>query len=907
GTLKSGDAKSLENVEISLIANGQSIKNNPLTTSIVELENWANEQLQLNSDFEILVKSGQQKLSVDVEPVKKEISKTDNPVEIISISTDDDIEAGTKSIVDKNTTELTPVLKNTAGLESASKQPLEGLKQTIAPVDDQTVKQEIPAEQKQGNPYLKIDPKIMFDKNIVNDKSEIIEPKVHGKVVGQNIPIAKSDLTKEFIPGTKNELFSDTETLLKKENVLTDLNSLSQKIVSAEKQVDASIKIISNESKVKHNVLRSDETLNNIEMVKKTSEVNVKETNKSDLKITVKVNQKINSVSINKNVSQDKIVLNDLINKTDVKEIDINVQKIVKANTTNTPIIQNEKQPDIVSFKENTFKIQSPVVNTEVKKGISTNQEIKQPIVKKYLEAEHVKTEKTISNNAEEKPTITKPELNAKFADTVKAQSTNNFKGLQELSAENKNLEQIKTSPDVSLKLKADINASETSKKILTPQIKIEQKSVNVKTSPQLIKNETVKVQNSNAAKEVVNENVKEAIKEVVNLKTNTDTINKESEKTEINSSNSSKVVSKNLTGRSAVENLRTSLKENLDSEAKPESITKNQFENKSVKVDLMQRRVYSQIPPLEVISEENEIKILKNPLQNTDANKNENIRTLDNSVKSASHAAESKPNNEKQVWVKVSLEKPDVENVSEVKKQAPQQSKITIDTNNDSMKKDSGQNNYSEKESHESKNIKPQNISVETTKNTEQKPVVQNQTTNNQQDLVTNIRPEIKSEHNPFKSVIHSEETRFSSRAAEVVEKIKVISSGELVREVYKVFESGEKQSIVLSLVPKELVSIKIILDTIDNVLTAKVEVENESVGHIIRNNVDQLKQSLLQSGVHVNSINISYHNPDQKQNGFYNNKRKNPSYLPNNDVEEVDESILSKKMGYNTYEYLA
>ena len=69
--------------------------------------------------------------------------------------------------------------------------------------------------------------------------------------------------------------------------------------------------------------------------------------------------------------------------------------------------------------------------------------------------------------------------------------------------------------------------------------------------------------------------------------------------------------------------------------------------------------------------------------------------------------ATESKPNNEKQVWVKVSLEKHEVENVSEVKKQAPQQSKITIDTNNDGLKKDSKQNNFSEKESHESKNLK--------------------------------------------------------------------------------------------------------------------------------------------------------------------------------------------------------
>jgi flagellar hook-length control protein FliK len=86
-------------------------------------------------------------------------------------------------------------------------------------------------------------------------------------------------------------------------------------------------------------------------------------------------------------------------------------------------------------------------------------------------------------------------------------------------------------------------------------------------------------------------------------------------------------------------------------------------------------------------------------------------------------------------------------------------------------------------------------------------------------------------------------------------------------------------------------------------------VEVENETVGHIvIRNNVDQLKHNLMQSGVHVNSINISYHNSDQKQQGFNNQKRKNSRYCQKmNELEEVDESIVSKKMGYNTYEYLA
>jgi flagellar hook-length control protein FliK len=127
------------------------------------------------------------------------------------------------------------------------------------------------------------------------------------------------------------------------------------------------------------------------------------------------------------------------------------------------------------------------------------------------------------------------------------------------------------------------------------------------------------------------------------------------------------------------------------------------------------------------------------------------------------------------------------------------------------------------------------------------------------------------------------------------------------MIREIYKVIENGDKQSIVLRLVPKELGAIKIMLDTIDNVLTAKVEVENETVGQIIRNNVDQLKHSLLQSGVHVNSINISYQNSDQKQHGFNNHKRKNPAYQQDNEIEELDETIVTKKFGYSTYEFLA
>ena len=222
-------------------------------------------------------------------------------------------------------------------------------------------------------------------------------------------------------------------------------------------------------------------------------------------------------------------------------------------------------------------------------------------------------------------------------------------------------------------------------------------------------------------------------------------------------------------------------------------------------------------------------------------------------------------------------------------------------------MKNNSEQNSYSEKDHQEFSKSKPQTASVESSQNTEVKVVTQNQTTTTQHDLTASLKPEIKIEQTAFKSTLHSEETKYSSRAAEMVEKIKVISAGEMIREVKRIFESGEKQSIVLRLVPKELGSVKVMLDTIDNMLTAKVEVENETVGQIVRNNVDQLKQNLLQSGVNLNSINISYQNSDQKQHGFNNHKRKNSGYEQNIETEDIDESVIAKKMGYNTYEYLA
>ena len=327
--------------------------------------------------------------------------------------------------------------------------------------------------------------------------------------------------------------------------------------------------------------------------------------------------------------------------------------------------------------------------------------------------------------------------------------------------------------------------------------------------------------------------------------------------------------------------------------------------EPKAVKIDFKERRVYSHIPKLEVIVDDKPIKNSYNKILSSEPAADNKTKLVEEPVRPASNIIEPKVKEEKQVWVKVSVEKSDVENQEQIRKNSSINKVTTILS--DDTDKDLSSGNYSQDDSKDQLKQKPQSASLESSQSSDTKTSIQTQNGNNQHEVVNSIKPEHKTDQTQFKSELHNENVKYSSRTTEMVEKVKVISSGEMVREVYKVLENGEKQSIVLKLVPKELGAIKIMLDTVDNVLTAKVEVENETVGQVIRNNVEQLKQNLLQSGVNVNSINISYSSSQQKQHGFNNQKKKNSGYQQDNNLEEVDEAIITKKFGYNTYEYLA
>ena len=141
-----------------------------------------------------------------------------------------------------------------------------------------------------------------------------------------------------------------------------------------------------------------------------------------------------------------------------------------------------------------------------------------------------------------------------------------------------------------------------------------------------------------------------------------------------------------------------------------------------------------------------------------------------------------------------------------------------------------------------------------------------------------------------------------------DISEQMKKIDASEIVKEISKLASSKDQKNVVLKLMPDSLGKVKISLDINKNVIHAHAEVENEAARSLMQNNIENLKQSLVQQGMQLNSLNISLSNQqEQKSSKSFQSKRK-PVY--SEQVKKIDEKEninVSKHYGYNTYEFLA
>ena len=140
------------------------------------------------------------------------------------------------------------------------------------------------------------------------------------------------------------------------------------------------------------------------------------------------------------------------------------------------------------------------------------------------------------------------------------------------------------------------------------------------------------------------------------------------------------------------------------------------------------------------------------------------------------------------------------------------------------------------------------------------------------------------------------------------ISEQMKKIDASEIVNELSKLAYDKDQKNVVLKLMPESLGKVKISMDINKNIVHVHAEVENEAARSLMQNNADNLRQSLVQQGMQLNSLNISLSNQqEQKSNKTFLSKRK-PVYSEQvKEIDEKEKNNISKHYGYNTYEFLA
>ncbi|MCZ7610099.1 MAG: flagellar hook-length control protein FliK [Ignavibacterium sp.] len=819
------DVSQSGNAEILLLASGISIPLNNDKSAYSETESLIVNQINSKSDFKISIQVGNQKLTIDVEPIIEVKSLSVYPVEIITEDPDSD----TNGILQLESKEnnLNQINQNKAKTGSGLQPQLQDSKHTS---DNLNKYSDISTSQI---------PKSEND-HIINKNNEVSG----NDQIGEQNQITLKDNNKIIIPDS-----------IKQNNE----SGLSVKDNSAPLDM------------VKP--LQSDD---------KSDKLNPQVTNHNDDKVIVKSDQKVKSDFINTADKDERHDINNLAEKTDLKEIKIDTQKFVKNSVSSYRADQEIKQNS--DFKTTEYKGTDNSKNhleIKLKSSSGMNNSAKTEndnkiFLQKELASEEsneiVKSEYSIKN--EVKYSSNQPAIKDRPVEKVTKNTQPEETGDSKTTIKVTKSQEVNIKTETTVDQKTIVNKSDTAQLQETEKISAKQNNIDIR----ILSDKADQPQQKSSA---VKENTQHT-EEPSNIKEKLSTEAKDQDQ------------------EVGVDPIK--VKNTKTAELKP---VPNENESNHKKIDYRERRVYSQIPELKIISDDSKSDNVEHRKLPSESVVKENIKSTDEVGKQAPNTSEIRQKDGKQVWVKVSVEKNGKEFSSELKQTNNVQNKITIDAKE--VKKEFSANSNQDYESQKNQQPKQEVNSVEKVQDTEGSENLQLSKSSIQGDVISQIKPEQKTEQLHFKSELNSENIKHNTRTAGMIEKIKVISSSEMVKEVYKVIENNEKQSVVLKLVPKELGAIKVTLDTIDNAITAKVEVDNESVGQVIRNNVEQLRQNLLQSGVQVNSISITYNSSQQKQHGFNNQKRKNNLYQQENSIEEVEEAVIIKKMGYNTYEYLA
>ena len=354
-------------------------------------------------------------------------------------------------------------------------------------------------------------------------------------------------------------------------------------------------------------------------------------------------------------------------------------------------------------------------------------------------------------------------------------------------------------------------------------------------------------------------------------------------------------------------------------------------------KIKISSSEEISERPIENKITNENKSLVDKDAVKTSSISKDENVNVK--TIKIDSNGIKSDNNISDQIKVKENIpevkaektsskaeDSKEVKNSSDGKNIKQSDIKVRTDSGNQSSnnstelgetKNDIGLKNNQQSNSKDQSNFNDQN-SNHAQNQKESKTSVAAINSSNQNDSTKEVKTELLDDKSNNQKMPGSQ---FSSdlknvqdsgvketRGAQVFhDQPKMIKPSQIINEISSFIQKGDVKSIVLKLTPENLGKVKVEVNMIDKVLHANIEVENENVRQTIQTNFDQLKSSLIQSGITVAGLTISLNNGSEKNTKTFEAKKKTTNY--NQEIKSEDKLTIAipKKMGYNTYEYLA
>jgi len=143
------------------------------------------------------------------------------------------------------------------------------------------------------------------------------------------------------------------------------------------------------------------------------------------------------------------------------------------------------------------------------------------------------------------------------------------------------------------------------------------------------------------------------------------------------------------------------------------------------------------------------------------------------------------------------------------------------------------------------------------------------------------------------------------SASADSVQPEFLKVKAEDVVKEIHRVLTNDDSRKVILNMQPEDLGNVKIEFDIKEKSMNAKISVETESAKNLIQSNSETLKNSLHDSGITLNSLNVLLSDGSRHQHVPIIKKKIQKNEIIETHVEPV--LAKSRNLGYNTYEYLA